>query len=359
MKTLRGFDAIEMADRFHLLLTNQKSGAEVTAEKAMELVTAGVSADGFVIANWPDTEEEAESIVLAQFAQALKATLMATARISEIVSPERLHVEAAELAARRLVAKGQLELVETNRGYSVYRLPKTVRLTEKFIDKLGTAVCEECADLDFSTAFHPECIENLYDFLLHGDFEVDEITEVIPVLTSAGASRRLGKPSSGLEWLTHTASVTKNRWKNALKPLFVQEDGTQGSVKDAPLPGTSEELRTESLEAAGRQDELNLDTDETQRPRITKQELIQYLSSVEIVDNNREVGLLRREREELLAQIAAKEQDIQKLEKQRSFMEKQCDELQRDVETLVQAMKIAKRHEPKSAQVIDATYESK
>jgi hypothetical protein len=173
-----------------------------------------------------------------------------------------------------------------------------------------------------------------------------------------------------MQWLSKAASVTskaasvtKSKWKNVLKPILAPENKeTKPAVKPDPQPGHLQESTFSGLPQEVHHASPATVTEpgvpDGPRPKVTKSELIRYLQSVEILEEQGELARLHREREELRQQLAAKEQQIEKIDRQRAFVERQFQELQRDMDILLEAMQIAKRREQKPQYIVDGTFES-
>jgi len=374
MRTLKGYEAIEVAHRFNVRLYDLEHRSDVTSEEARAYIDNRQDVSTFVLQNWPDTDDEAEQMVLKEFQRALREKRRFEMRMIDISNSMSgglpIHLEAAEYAAKRLVKQHKLELVEENQAYSVYRLSRTIYFGDTFLDSLRSGLCDECAALDLEGPFHEACIIQLIEFLKEHDFTIDDMTEVhlqqTPVPKTRAASASVGASVGiGMEWLSKTASVTKLRLKNVLKPMLTPMDGevdsSDGRVSaskskpdafDEPYePGFARPVGAEFSE-----DSLSGNVGNMTKTRITKDELIRYLRDVEILDNNSELNQLKEERQKLLQSVSMKEQEMHKVERERLAVEKQCNEMQRDMDILIQAMRIAKRHDPSGSIVIDGSY---
>lgn len=364
MKTLKGYEAIEVADRYQILLYDLDSQRELSADEAREMLRRRGSATTCVIEAWPDTEEEAEQIVIKAFLRVLGETRRSTAGLGQLFPAvdvkKVIHPKAMELAAGRLVERGKLVLVHSTSDQApIYSLPRNIYFSDEFLDKLSGVVCEECARLDILGGFHEDCLLQLIDFVKSYDFSLDDLQEsevATPPAFDQGDARANVHltPGIGLQWLQKTANVTRSGWKTVLKPMFkhrgsdeeteLRQDSGVFRNNLPPQPVPVHETSSDGLVAE-------------ERPKMTKEELIRYLQHVEILDDG-ELNILRMETENLRRELDHKATEISKLERQRTFMESQFGEMQRDMDTLVRAMRIARRYEPNQGQVIDATYEN-
>lgn len=372
LKTLKGYEAIEIAERYDVALYDLHTQRELTSEQARELVRQRGMATTCVIEAWPETDEEAEQIVLKVFQQILNEQRRATAALEELLNEadgrELIHPKAVELASLRLVDQGRLLLVEEHPDMgSIFAIPRTIYFTEEFLDKLTDVVCEDCARLDVSGAFHEDCLFSLIEFIKTYDFSLDDLKEStapVEMEKNPRGGRQVEHQDlpalhgMGVQWLQKTAHLTKTGWNTVLRPMFkhrLYED-------DLDLPENrdvkSEAARAPHVHTDETNGPLTMEASELQdRPQITKKELIRYLQHVEILDDG-ELTLLQMDRENLRTELARKDAEIRKLEQQRAYLESQFNEMQRDMDTLVRAMRIAKRYEPSKEQVIDAVYQS-
>ncbi len=171
-----------------------------------------------------------------------------------------------------------------------------------------------------------------------------------------------------MQWLSKKASVAKSRWQSVIKPLFTRDDDlddaddSQASspIGKVPSPPISASESTPLASSAGTRTPLT--TASTvhvdgggERKAVTKEDLIAYLRSIEILDEHGELARLQKERMGLLNRVDLREQEIRQLEKQKAYLEQQCQEMQRDLDTLVNAMQIAKRRTVSGEHVVDAT----
>jgi hypothetical protein len=375
MKTLRGFDAIDVADRHNVPLYDNETKKEITAERAMVQIHQRRDPGSFVIQNWPDNEEEAEIIVFKEFQRALRENHWAEASLLAIHTATSgglpIHLQAAELAAKRLVKEGKLELAEAAKDFCVYRIPRSVRFSDEFLKELREVVCEECAILDVEGSFHEACLMNLFDYLQERNFTVRDIIQVEQEHRPENRVH-ISRPNLGMQWLSRTASATKSRLKSVVQPILNPDDNTspgkQSKVDGHKAAEFADNDQTIQFRPSVSMDSVRNDrnpspvtewAETSGKERISKQELITYLQSVEIVEDPNEVDTLRHENMELLRRVRDLKQDYEKAEKERAYYEKQCQGMQQDLDVLVQAMQIAKRRDPKPdniVDVVDATF---
>jgi hypothetical protein len=373
MKTLRGLEAVKVAEQHDVYLYDLQYKTEISAEQARAFIESKRDPNSFVLQNWPETDVEAEKIVMREFNKTLSDKRISEARIFDIFAGTEnpLHLRAAEMAARRLADEGQLEIVEENKDFHVYRIPRTVGFHQEFLDKVRSVVCDDCAELDLDGPFHEACLMNFIHFLQTYSFSSNDIVEMHESRHSEGRLLDLIRPRIGRAWLAKTASVTKSKWKDIIRPVLGHEDDEVAATIDEPTmawkqPADSLEpvYSGESFaDTSGRGQEHPISQQpvsefDIEKPRITKEDLIHYLQNVEIVDDLSELRRLNQEREALLGRIAELQRENDRIEKQRRFAEHQCQEMQRDMDVLIQAMQIAKRRGHESAQVVDATYET-
>lgn len=356
MRTLKGYEAIQVAEQHNILLYDLENKTEVSPTDAREYIERRRDPDVFVIYDWPDTDEEGERIVLREYQKALLERQEFEARIFDLSVALSgglpIHEVAAEAAAKRLVEQGKLEIVEARDDGSVYRIPQVMYFKRSFLDELRRVVCHQCAHLDPEGPFHEVCLMNLVQFIKDTDLNT---TDIVEARTSRTPTRRFTRPvypGISMEWLSKTALATRNKWKEVLKPMF-STDGLQVNVAKRPQ---RPEQPTEPPVYA--QPVENPKMDLFKQTKITKNQLIQFLRTVEIVDENGEVGHLRQENQKLLEQLAQKQREIEQIEKQRTLAERQYQEVQRDMDVLLEALQIAKKRAPSAMHVVDATYET-
>lgn len=407
VRTLRGFEALETAEQYGVLLYDLVGKREMGVEEAHQLVQNGRDPSTFVLQRWPDSDEEAEQVVLKEYQRALKERHWSEASVFDLSNAISgglpIHLEAAELAAERLADQGKLQFVKSAGQYGVYALPRTVRFSDAFLDRLRGEVCDACAALDLEGEFHEACLMNLLDFLREHTFGFDDIEEVPPGPAAGRGGLRRGA-GAGAEWLRRTAEAARLRIRDVIRPLSSARsaDGARpgqtpeslsgrpeagasggvaagsalargvsgpdaevpkwpGAVADVQTQGTAEDVLGRAtvdraaIPTSGRQEQASAMAGD--RPQVTKRELIRYLQNIEILDENGELDRLRQEREELLQRIAQRDQQLEKMQRDRSYLMKQFEEMQHDMDVLVQAMQIAKRREQRPSPVVEASFD--
>lgn len=370
MRTIKGHEAIEMAKHHHVALYDLEHRKDVTYAEAKSLLDKLQNPNSFLLENWPDTNEEAEQLLLKEFQKALKQRKVFEASIYELSNHISgglpIHLGAAQLAADRLVLQSKLELGSKigDSDMKTYRLPRTVYFSPAFLERLREGLCEECAVLDFDGPFHENCLIRLVDFLKQYDFSLNDMTHV---RTNASRThrRQLERPKLSVEWLSQKASMTTARLKNVLKPIRDGWENTEeeGENADSLADKRKSHTATRLDPTDARDSEVHVETTDgirTGKPRITKSQLIEYLSDVEILDDVTELEALRDERERLKHRLEERDKDVLQVERAKGKLEKQFQEMQRDMDILIQAMRITKRHDPQATtpHVIDATYEN-
>lgn len=356
MRTLVGQEAIDLADQFNLPLFDRYYKSDVTVQQAKLFIRQQREPSSFILENWPESDREAEQIVLRQFHAVLIAQQLTEATIPELwerIGESPLHPLAAELAADRLVEQEELERVEDAEDYSIYRIPRTTHFTDTFLDGLRSIVCEDCAHLSPTQPFHKTCLMSLVDYLINGDFSLNDVTEK-RAAEDLGRGFQLLKSPMGARWLSETVSATRLRLKTVVKPILKREHVVPAQRPSADLAPSEPVTYEPSSYPAGGETLVAHVAGTGLRTKISKAELIRYLNSVEILEEDGEVAELRQERDELVRRVESKQRELQQLERERAFLEGQCAELQRDMDTLLQALQIAKRRgHGSSSQVID------
>ena len=359
MKTLKGQEAIDVARALNVQLYDLFYRHEVTAAEARQFVDSRRDPQSFVLENWPDTEGEADEVVLHRFHTALVKGQLQEARIVDVIAHPnggvRIHPAAAKLAADRLVQQGKLEVFATPDSDPYYRLVKNVGLADKFFGGLDTLVCDECAKLNFDRPFHETCLSLIMEHFREQTKNLADIVEIVGEDT--GNSNGLSKfiRING-QLLSRGLDEARSRFQSVLKLRNMRSDN------DAPEPWTPPSppykvVPTESHERP----EPGLSGDAVsaikpgtqERTRISKGQLIEYLRQVEILDETGEVQNLRERQELLGTELKRRDDTIQQLEKQRTFFEKQFDEMKRDMDTLLSAMQIAKKRSTPIDNVVD------
>lgn len=377
LKTLKGYEAIEVAERYDILLYKFTTQSEVSAMEAREDIENRGNANAYIIEAWPDTEDEANQIALRAMKERLRESRTPSATIeqlSTVVNERRLmHPAAMELALNRLAERGSILMQQGERhGEILYVLAPTLTFTDEFLAELREVVCDDCAHLDLGTPFHESCLFNLFDFLHNRKLKLEDLREAeiesFAAKTQPASSDGQGV---GLQWLSRTASVTKERWKTVVQPMIksrirgrnqdATEEPSTVQPKTPANPSSSTQMSENQAETSDSGASISfgeLTSDAMERPKITKDELIKYLRSVEILDDG-ELKILQMERDNLRRELEQKESQIQQLVQQKAQIESQFAGLQQDMDVLVRAMRIAKRHDGTEQQpfVIDATYE--
>jgi len=362
MRTLKGHEALEVAKNFNVLLYDVEHRKDTTYEEAKLCIDKQQNPHTFLLENWPDTHEEAEQVILKEYQKALKSRRVFEASIFDISNNMSgglpIHLGAAELAAERLVIQNKLEVVSGKSDDTharVYRIPRTVYFAPAFLEQLRSGLCDECAGLDFAGPFHESCLIHLIEFLKAHDFTLSDMTQGHAV-RGVSSSARVIRSKIGVEWLQQKASVTTARLKSALRPVRDQwwsgeEDRSNSSDKAKDMEDHAAAVAAPSMSMPDSRNPISKRT-------ITKADLIRYLNEVEILDNISELTSLKDEREALLERLESKDRDILQAERAKGQVEKQCQEIQRDMDILIQAMRITKRHDPQGAQshIIDGTY---
>ncbi|MFX4303166.1 hypothetical protein ACOJUR_13050 [Alicyclobacillus tolerans] len=373
MQTLKGFEAIKVAEEYQVQLFDTEYRSEVSVEEAKQFIASQRRPQSFVLSNWPDSEEEAESLVLQVMETHLQETCNAQIRLDEMLVKmdqmgQSMHPYAVELAAERLVAQRKLILASTQKDVPVLELPRTIYFRDSFLEKIDDLICPDCARLDLDGPFHAACVVKLVDFLASGTFTLNDITEEREPSTGASLlGKWTSRPGLDIQWLSKRAQAAKTRWQSVIKPFFTREDEDEYTLPNtsaknvfvSPPPSTPvvhEETTVEKIE------ERPLSSVDK---RISKQQLIEYLQSVEIIDEGGEIVRLRRERGELENRLELREQEIRRLQKEQALLEKQCEELQADVNKFVEAMQIVSKRSSRSlvqeasaTQTLDKDHES-
>lgn len=372
MKTLEGQQAIEVAKRYGLSLYDVYYDNEVSVAEAKQFIDSKRDPKSFVLRDWPDSEAEAEDVLLMYIYQALKEKRQYTGCVHEVLEDlpgPAMNPAAGELAALRLGSKQILQVNDRDDGVH-YRVPQTTFLTAEFLDRLSDFVCDECAHFQLDKPFHEPCLASLFDAIRRGQFTFDDIVE--ERLGASGVDGRLARfIRPGLGALQKRVIETTSRFQQALRvPRAGEEDKRD---EETVRKSDAEDARTDALSA----DETIAiqrsvptktstsverpplaETVESGKTRLTKRDLIEYLESVEIVD---ESGEWMTRLAELEAQQAAFEQRLaaeqsafdekleeeiaaqQRVERERDYWKAQYEECQKDLDTLLQAMQIAKR----------------
>ncbi|MCY0888250.1 MAG: hypothetical protein OWQ59_07290 [Alicyclobacillaceae bacterium] len=370
VRTLKGYEAIEIAEEYDLPLFDLDYRGEVTVEETKQFIASHRSPQSFALPNWPESDVEGEHLVMQAFYHLLLEKRHAEAKLDDVLATLEktpIHPAAVELALERLVEQNRLNLLSVTKESITYQIPRTIYFKEEFLVQLDDLICEDCAKLDLDGPFHQACLDTLTKFLGEGSFTLKDITEEV-VGRNSSRSARLTRPNLDMQWLSKKASVAKSRWQSVIKPLFTRDDDlddaddSQASspIGKVPSPPISASESTPLASSAGTR--TPLPTASTvhvdgggERKAVTKEDLIAYLRSIEILDEHGELARLQKERMGLLNRVDLREQEIRQLEKQKAYLEQQCQEMQRDLDTLVNAMQIAKRRTVSGEHVVDAT----
>lgn len=343
MKTFNGFEAIDVATRYGAPLYDTYYGNEVTVAEARQFVESRRDPEAFCLWHWPETDAEAEEVVLSHVHHALESTRDASGKLSDVMAEAfgpLMHPVAAELAAQRLAERFLLDLQAHEDEY-LYRLPQNTVFTEEFLEYLSNNVCEECAHLRLGASYHASCLRSLLDALQKDAFHFDEATRQQIGVDREGPLTRFLRPGIGL--LARTVSETKSRWQKALRPMFAgEEKGTDASAWSSP----ERELEDSKIS-------VNTAGVAQMRHQVTKADIIAYLQSVEIVDERAELARLQATNDALEAQRNASQAAYRRVEEDRDDWKRQYQKLQRDMDTLLEAMQIAKRRVSETEQAAD------
>lgn len=370
MRTLKGYEAIEIAEEYDLPLFDLDYRGEVTVEETKQFIASHRSPQSFALPNWPESDVEGEHLVMQAFYHLLLEKRHAEAKLDDVLATLEktpIHPAAVELALERLVEQNRLNLLSVTKESITYQIPRTIYFKEEFLVQLDDLICEDCAKLDLDGPFHQACLDTLTKFLGEGSFTLKDITEEV-VGRNSSRSARLTRPNLDMQWLSKKASVAKSRWQSVIKPLFTRDDDlddaddSQASspIGKVPSPPMSASESTPLASSAGTRTPLTTASPVHvdgggERKAVTKEDLIAYLRSIEILDEHGELARLQKERMGLLNRVDLREQEIRQLEKQKAYLEQQCQEMQRDLDTLVNAMQIAKRRTVSGEHVVDAT----
>lgn len=188
MRTLSGYEALEIADQFGVSLYDRYYEKEITLEEARQFVESKRDPESFIVNHWPDTDEEAEKVVLGNALKRLKEQRISAGSIDELAKLEgnEIHPFAAELAAERLAEQNRLQIVDTFADSLSYSVPQSVQISDEFLNHLAGLVCEECAHMSFEQPFHEACLASLIDFIRSESFTVSDIAETRTVKLQNG-----------------------------------------------------------------------------------------------------------------------------------------------------------------------------
>jgi Fe2+ or Zn2+ uptake regulation protein len=377
VRTLKGYEAIEIAEEYDLPLFDLDYRGEVTVEETKQFIASHRSPQSFALPNWPESDVEGEHLVMQAFHHLLLEKRHPEAKLEDVLATLEktpIHPAAVELALERLVEQNRLNLLSVTKESITYQIPRTIYFKEEFLVQLDDLICEECAKLDLDGPFHQACLDTLTKFLGEGSFTLKDITEEV-VGRNSSRSARIIRPNLDMQWLSKKASVAKSRWQSVIKPLFTRDDDLDDAddihasppTSKVPSPPTSAFESTPlasstpaAVASPGTRSPLSSASavhadGGGERKAVTKEDLIAYLRSIEILDEHGELARLQKERMGLLNRVDLREQEIRQLEKQKAYLEQQCQEMQRDLDTLVNAMQIAKRRTVPGEHVVDAT----
>ncbi|WP_062305744.1 hypothetical protein [Alicyclobacillus sendaiensis] len=386
MKTLKGMDALEVAARYGITLYDTYYGNEVTVQEAREFIEAKRDPDSFILKDWPDTEEEAEDVLLMHIYQALRDKKQAHGRVDLVIEQTEgpvINVAAAELAALRLGSRRMLEVDDRDDGV-YYHVPRTAHLTDEFLDKLGQFVCEECRHFDLAGPYHEACLYALVQAIRRGEFALEDVVEERPA--DASPLGRLFGTNFGT-WsrrVSETKSRLQQAWKKRRRAVLSrmedkrQEEAGDGQAQEraqdwatatihrtlaglkrtrmaakATAPATEAEVERPAAQAPLDGGEIVDALSEpaqsgARRERITKRALIRYLEQVEIVDESgeeaRELADLRQRCIELEALLDSANTRYDRARAEIDHWKRQYEALKKDMDTVLQALQIARRH---------------
>ncbi|WDL95779.1 hypothetical protein [Alicyclobacillus sp. ALC3] len=401
MKTLFGYEAIEIAEPLEATLYDSDLRQELSVDEVLQLIeTASRPIRAFTLRFWPESEEEAEATIIRAFRKHLAEKHQAETTLP-VLFPAALrdgpiHPAAAVQATLRLVEQGRLLYVRTEGSQAVYRLPRDVGFSDTLQTALREVACPECARLDLGGPFHEDCLTNLVSFLQSHEFTDNDLADVDDhdYVTTSEASwfRAAGQTRESVQKLAKTALSTGRKLQERLKAVATAraDDGDgpsggglshllrRGETRNSRHPDEEHQdalqhaavevehyAHEDAREGATGMDSGNAgrtlmpegNSNLTMRPSITQADLLAYLQSVDIVASQGEAQL-RHEYSQAVRRMAEKERELEDLRRQRSYVEQQFNELQRDMDTVLNALQIAKRRDMKpEQQVIDAHYE--
>ncbi|WP_243834868.1 hypothetical protein [Alicyclobacillus sacchari] len=396
VKTLEGMQALDVATRYGITLYDTYYGNEVTVAEARQFIESRRDPSTFILKDWPDTESEAEDVLLMHIYRALKENQIHSGRVDLLLDKgpgPRINLAAAELAALRLGDRRILEVEDKDDGV-YYHVPQTTYLTQEFLGKLSEFVCDECRHMDLTGPFHETCLHSLIDAIRRGQFAFEDIAEERPGEGETPLSRLFqGNLGQWSRRVSETKSKLQKAWKARRKAVVTKAEkhrdnrGTVESDPDWPTisvphrtledlqqtrlaaraeqrhdessihPQTSESWRQEPMVDAvspgsfdGDMEVASVPADSTanQRERISKKELIAYLQRIEIVDESgeqlRQLADLRQRCIELEALLESANTRYDRLRGECEHWKAKCDDLQKDMDTVLQAMQIARKH---------------
>lgn len=357
MNTLYGIQAIETAEPHGARLYDRERHRAVSVADALQQIEAHRSVHSFILPFWPDGEDEADALVLRAFRKLLTDRHQSEASMDKLfpnsLEDGPIHPDAAEGAASRLVEAGKLGIARGDvsvPGAVIYRILREIRLADAFADELRAVACSDCAQLHLGGPFHEDCLMNVIDLLKRHDFTMLDISEAAPEASEA--------PIQWLKVASKTSENVQKLAKSALTTSLAASRKWQGVWKSVATRTSRETLPAMHGSDAG----LHVQPSQPEplaeselRTAITQTELIHYLQSVDIVPTQAD-SALRLEHAQTLRHLFEKDREIDDLRKQRAYVEQQFAELQRDMDTVLQALQIAKRHDRSADPVIDALY---
>ncbi|GLG01390.1 hypothetical protein Alches_14290 [Alicyclobacillus hesperidum subsp. aegles] len=396
MKTLEGMQALDVATRYGITLYDTYYGNEVTVAEARQFIESRRDPSTFILKDWPDTEGEAEDVLLMHIYRALKEGQIHSGRVDLLLEGgpgPRINLAAAELAALRLADRRILEVEDKDDGV-YYHVPQTTYLTQEFLSKLSEFVCDECRHMDLTGPFHETCLHALIDAIRRGQFTFEDIAEerlgegATPLSRlfqgNLGQwSRRVSETKSKLQkaWKARRKAVVTKAEKHRDKRSVIESDPdwptlsvphrTLEDLQQTRLAARAEQRREETVSNAPSStswsqepvvdavssaplEEVADSVSETadfavnQRERISKKELIAYLQRIEIVDESgdqmRQLADLKQRCIELEALLESANTRYDRLRSECEQWKAKYDDLQKDMDTVLQAMQIARKH---------------
>lgn len=384
MRTLEGMQALDAAKRYGLTLYDKYYENEVSVAEAQQFIESRRDPSSFILKDWPDTEEEAEDIVLMRIYRAMNDERKHSGLIEEIMDGTegpKMNLAAAELAALRLGTRKILEVQDREDGV-FYHVPRSTHLTREFLSKLSEFVCDECAHLRMDGAFHETCLHNLIDAIRRGQYAFEDIVEERVGEGEERGITRLLKP--GLGRLSQRVNETKSRWqsllmgskqasapaKGATRSQPTEPDPDWPNLHEPPEDVVDSRVRAE-ISATDHVERATVVSDEVVQPprsdvvsatygrsqidasrvKITKRDLLTYLEGIEIVDESGDLAAsltaYEQECEVLEARLAAERRARSETERDRDYWKDQFEDLKTDMDKLVEALQIAQRRTEK------------
>lgn len=333
MRTLKGFDALNTAKQYDVFVYDLVQQREQLAEEVRKMIQSGERDPGdFVLYHWPDNDQEAEDQVLQAFHNALLEFPTQSFGVNDILT-ETMHPEAGEMAAQRLRAQSKLVRIgpdPNHKGCSLYEVPRSVYLTEKFLAELRQHVCLDCGRLDTAQAFHQECLINIVKFIQSQPrpFTLGDITTVVEDYNHFN-----GEARNALPWVQKVSNAIRLfKGVTGLRQVIrswvhSDEEDENPSVQEPLEPPT---VQQESFTPQGR--------------LITKQDLIRYLETVEF-QTGPNVDQLEQKVQYTERQLAEKDRNLKEAERKIMQLEEQLKSTRKDLKVLSEALSVAKRVE--------------